>query len=203
MTFRISDRRQKSTKRKVASQALLSEKEFLRHLDQLASRWDSNQQADLHLRHETGVLLNNRFGSPAERQSHGEHVMAGAAEKLGKTEAELYQVRWFAHCFKSMADLVRQFPKVKTWTGVRDLLPSLRQRKKGKKAQTRKVKRPNIRPITTSLATLTKALGRQHDCPTEDTLAKLVAKFQELSRVKPAWLPIQIVVLAKSKRKAG
>jgi len=199
----ISNRLQKSTKRKVASQALLSEKEFSRQLDQLASRWDSSHQADLQLRHETGVLLNHRFGSPDERQSHGEKVMARAAKKLGKTEAELYQLRWFAHHFEPMTDLERRFPKVKTWTEVRDLLPTLRQRKKGKKAQPRKVKRSNIRPITTSLATLTKALGRLQDCPTEDTLAKLVAKFQELIHVKPAWLPIQIVVLAKSKRKAS
>ena len=194
---------QQSTNGKSAKQDLLTEKEFLWQLKQLASRWDSHQQADLHLRHDTGVLLNRHFGSPAARQPHGEHVMVQAAKKLGKTEAELSQLRWFAHHFKSVAELERKYPVVKTWTELRDFLPRLRQRKKGKKDRVRKTRPVSIRRIASSLRTLTTALGRQQSCPTADTVAKLLAKFQELSRVTPAWLPIQIVVLAKSKRKAG
>jgi len=199
-----SSGRQHRTNATEGKQALLSKEEFLRRLGKLADRWGSHHQADLHLRHDTGQLLHAYFGDPTTgRQPHGEQVMLKAAKKLGKTEAELSQLRRFAHYFTSTADLKRKHPTVTTWTAVRDLLTTLPKGTKGKKTRTRKTTPAKLRRITASVAALTKTLSKLKLLrPAQDEVDKLMTKLRELSQATPAWLPLQIVLNAKPKKKA-
>jgi hypothetical protein len=103
---------------------------FQQSLKQLGERWGSHRKADLGLRHQTGMVLNQRLGPPTERQRHRKKVLKQAAKHLGIAESELSRMRWFAHLFKNLKDLQRRYPKVTSWTEVRGLLVSLKPNKR-------------------------------------------------------------------------
>jgi len=203
MTETGSKRRRRKTSRTVCEQEKLSKREFLGKLRNLADHWDTHNQADLALRHETGTLLNFYYGDPTKRQSRGEKVMKEAAKALSKTEAELSQLRRFAFHFKSVQAMKRRHPSVTTWTQVRDLLPRLRQRNRGKKTRGRKAAPAQLRLITASLTTLVSALARPKFRPSQEEVEKVVAKFQEVVQAVPAWRPVRIVFTKMSSRKAS
>jgi hypothetical protein len=99
--------------------------EFL--LAELTQLWQAHHRRGLEVRHQTGVLLNNHFGQPTERQAYGEATLKHCSASLGVAESDLSRMRWFAHHFESVEDLSNKHPTVTTWTKVKELLASLRQ----------------------------------------------------------------------------
>jgi hypothetical protein len=203
MTKNTSESQRRTTNR-TASKNQFTKKEFQQRLGELADRWKIHHAADLALRHETGTLLNLYYGEPTHRQLRGQQVMKEAGKALGKTEAELSQLRRFAYHFTSLKELKRQHPQVTTWTQVRDLLILLHQGQQGRNQQTRREAPTNLRRITSRLSALTAALGRtKKSQPTQSEVEKMLEKFQELAQAVPDWLKVRIMVTSKRIRKAS
>ena len=97
-----------------------------RLLDRLDHIWRQYEARGLTVRHEMGTLLNAQLGLPTQRQPHGQWVLKQVSVRLRIAESELSRMRWFAHHFKTVAGLRRRHPEVRSWTGVRELLPSLK-----------------------------------------------------------------------------
>jgi hypothetical protein len=93
---------------------------------QLVELWAQHHQRSIAVRHETGRMLNTRFGEPGTRQTYGSATLKLYGEKLGIAESELSRMRAFASSFKSLAELKERFPDVHTWKQVRQLLAKLR-----------------------------------------------------------------------------
>jgi hypothetical protein len=98
-------------------------------LFELTQLWESHRKQGLEDRHRTGVLLNTKFGDPTGRQTYGDKVFKQYSDCLSIEISELSRMRWFAHRFTEIKDLRANFPDVKTWTQVRELLASLRTSK--------------------------------------------------------------------------
>jgi len=96
-------------------------------LNELVPLWRDHHNRGLELRHETGLRLNKRFGTPGERQEYGKATLRLYSEKLGVSESELSRMRWFAEHFKSFDDFKTQHSTVATWTKVKVLLAKLRR----------------------------------------------------------------------------
>jgi hypothetical protein len=96
-----------------------------RYLDQLAELWSGHRRSDLSVRHQTGMLLNNKFGPPTTCQKRGDGVLQAAAERSGQSVSELSRMRNFAHHFESFDEFVRKHGN-RTWTEVKALLPTLK-----------------------------------------------------------------------------
>jgi len=105
---------------------LLSQEEFLTQLGPLAERWQAHCGQGLEIRHETGKLLNGRYGDPARRQTRGEGTLKEAADRLQVAESELSRMRRFAYHFRTLEDLRREYPEAGNWTAVKKILPALR-----------------------------------------------------------------------------
>lgn len=98
-------------------------------LDQLAKLWSSRHQKDLETRHQTGLILNKRLGSPEERLPYGGGFIGDASKLLGLTKGELSRMRWFAQHFETLVDFQTEHPDIKTWAGIKELLPTLNPKK--------------------------------------------------------------------------
>jgi hypothetical protein len=98
-------------------------------LFELTQLWESHRKQGLEDRHRTGVLLNKKFGDPTGRQTYGNKVFKQYSDCLAIEVSELSRMRWFAHRFTEIKDLNANYPDVKTWTQVRELLASLRRNK--------------------------------------------------------------------------
>lgn len=92
---------------------------------QLAELWRSHLERGLEVRWQTGVLLNRRLGPPTERLTHGKQVLKRVGEELQIAESDLNRMRWFALLFEFVKDLQAKHPKVRSWTKVKELLPTL------------------------------------------------------------------------------
>jgi hypothetical protein len=104
----------------------ISKGEYTKQLEKLAEKWRSSHEVDLNLRHQTGVLLNQRFGNPTDpRQKRGKKVLKVEAKRLQITESELSWMRRFAFYFKSFKGFKQKYSKVTTWTKVKEMLPKL------------------------------------------------------------------------------
>jgi hypothetical protein len=97
-------------------------------LCKLQKIWQSHHRRGLDDRHRTGVIINQQFGAPTERQSYRAAKLKNFSKGLGIPTSELSRMRWFAHHFKSVADLKAAHPEVTNWTQVKDLLVTLRHR---------------------------------------------------------------------------
>src|SRR3954454_14997824 len=106
-------------------QRTITREEFLRRLGQLAEKWQARHGAGLEIRHETGKLLNERFGPPTAKQKRGEGVLKEVVERLQVAESELSRMRRFAFHFESVKAQKEKYPEATTWTAVKDLLPRL------------------------------------------------------------------------------
>jgi hypothetical protein len=115
-------------------QPSLSPEEFHDWLTDLAKRWLSVGEKDLELRHETGVLLNEAFGSSTVRQAYGKGVLKEASGLLEISVSDISRMRRFARRFKTIEDLKRQHPEVGNWTAVKQLLARLSEEDKKAKA---------------------------------------------------------------------
>lgn len=168
------------------------------HNDRLAmlvERWQTQDASDLALRHETGVLLNDIYGDPTQRQRRGAFTMKNVSKRLGILVSELSRMRQFAHQFKSISDLHEQHPLAKNWTKVRDLLP---KRSKGRKASSADSKSPALRKARRALATLSGTLKDFGDTPCSEDRQLLVASLQGFAATVPPVLGIRLVVEDRS-----
>jgi hypothetical protein len=153
---------------------------FLRELDQLARRWNSLDRDDLALRHETGALLNRFYGEPTARQPRGREAMKQAGRRLRKTEAELSQLRRFAHLFPSLAEFKQRRPDVTNWTQARALLPRLSQGGGGGGRATRAAHAERLRAVVRPLTRLTAAfrqLATELTAEEQEQLRPVLAAF--------------------------
>jgi hypothetical protein len=171
-----------------------SSETFQRELDQLAQRWQAHDRDDLALRHETGALLNRCYGDPTGRQPRGKGVLKGASERLGKTEAELSQLRRFAHHFPSLQAFRQENPAVTNWTQARNLLPRRPQGDGGRRPSTRKASAGRLRPVTRPLATLTSAFRKLGNELSEKEKGQLLARLKEFVKAVPDCLKIRLVI---------
>jgi len=113
-------------------QEFLPINDFDARFDRLADEWSSQCEKDLEVRHKTGALLNGHLGAPNTRNERGAEVIKRATERLGITKSDMSRMRWFAYLFSSVHELRDRYSKLKSWTAVRDLLPTLKPETKGK-----------------------------------------------------------------------
>jgi len=131
----------------------------LRLLDRVAKLWGDHAERDLGTRHQTGRLLNERLGSPDERLPHARRVLKMVAKRLGIAESDLNRMRWFAHRFVDVAAFRKQHPEVVNWTGVKEVLPSLKPAKGGKaRVPSANPSRPALRGVVKSCTNLASKL---------------------------------------------
>jgi hypothetical protein len=167
-------------------QRTITREEFLRRLGQLAEKWQAHHGAGLEIRHETGKLLNERFGPPTAKQKRGEGVLKEVVERLQVAESELSRMRRFAFHFESVKALKEKYPEATTWTAVKDLLPRLNKPKKGSaKGAASRAKRKQAKPVQfgrvkQSLEALTSKLRKAREGLTDAERKELLAQFREL-----------------------
>lgn len=95
-------------------------------VDQVMALWAPLQDRGLEVRFNTGLLVNRRIGNPDKRQPHSGRVIKALSLRLHKSESELSRMRWFAFLFTSFENFRKEFPNVRTWTQVKDLITRLR-----------------------------------------------------------------------------
>jgi len=110
-------------------QEILTPDEFELKLESLVQECYSLGSSDLEVKYKTGTLLNQHLGDPATRNKRGAEVVKNAAGRLGITKSEISRTRWFAHLFSSVEDLKGRYSEVKSWAGVKDLLPGLKPKR--------------------------------------------------------------------------
>lgn len=158
---------------------------FLRELDQLARRWNSHDRDDLALRHETGALLNCFYGDPTARQPRGKEAMKQAGRRLKKTEAELSQLRRFAHLFPSLTEFKQRHPEVTNWTQVRSLLPRLSRGGGAGRPATGEACTARLRPVLRPLQRLTTAFQQFVTELTTEEMEQLRPALKEFVKAVP------------------
>jgi hypothetical protein len=133
----------------------LTDEVFLSNLASLASRWGAQRDTDLELRHETGLLLNKRFGDPGKRRlPRDQEILKKAAGQLGVNESEISRLRNFAYRFESFQDFKSEHSSVNTWSAVKTLLPSLSPRRGSKQASLGGAANPSFKKVKQSLQNL-------------------------------------------------
>jgi hypothetical protein len=181
-------------------QRTITREEFLRRLGQLAEKWQAHHGAGLEIRHETGKLLNERFGPPTAKQKRGEGVLKEVVERLQVAESELSRMRRFAFHFESVKALKEKYPEATTWTAVKDLLPRLNKPKKGSaKGAASRAKRKQAKPVQfgrvkQSLANLSSKLRKAREVLSDDEKKELLAQFRELAEAISDCLKIPVSV---------
>jgi len=186
------------------NQGTLTPEEFNQQLGQLAEKWRSHHGAGLEIRHETGKLLNDRYGPPSKRQKRGEEVLKQAVKLLQTDESELSRMRRFAFSFESVEVLKEKHPEATTWTAVKALLPKLKSqggKQKGKSGNgaAKPVGRKQAQPVKfgrvrQSLEALTSKLRKVRLNFSADEKKELLAQFQELVKVMEHCLHISVSV---------
>jgi len=172
-----------------ASEPKLSPEEFRSRLDELAKGWRSAREMDLELRHETGVLLNEAFGSPRVRQAYAEGVLKAASVRLEIAASDISRMRQFAKRFKTLEDLQHQHPEAGNWTAVKQLLAVLSAEDRKAKAAANgtpapKATKRKVSPakgLGKSLESLSAQLRKAQNL-TEQEKKDLIGKVRELAR---------------------
>jgi len=164
-------------------------------LDHLAELWRSHAARDLGTRHETGRLLNERFGLPTESQPQGQQVMKKASEELAIAMSDISRMRKFAYYFVDLAALQQAHPDVTNWTRLKDLLPRLTPDEGGDAQQPAKSpSRPSTRGVAKAIASLTAMLNRVENPPVDAERETLLAVVQELAEAASRCLKIRVKV---------
>jgi hypothetical protein len=162
-------------------------------IDHLATKWEHYHQADLRLRHETGATAGQKIKyDPAKRQQRGEKVQKLLADRLGISRSEVTRMLQFAHEFKSFQDFEREHPTVRTWTGVKKLLPKCdetpKRKRKTKTASKTKELRLELSRVTKKL----KGFSFKEDSEAERL--KWLQLFQELAQAVNPELGVRLTV---------
>jgi hypothetical protein len=163
-------------------------------VDRLVSLWRDNAERDLGTRYQTGKLLNERLGSPTERQSHGRRVLKTAAERLGIAESDLNRMRWFAHLADATA-LRQVHPEIDSWTKFKEGLPDL---KAEYGFETRKPaenpSRPALRGVVRSCTNLASMLDGLDFQPGDAERKDFLDALQKLAEAASRRLKISVMV---------
>jgi hypothetical protein len=191
----------------VGAEANISYQEYLKRLGKLAEKWYSRHKAGLELRHQTGVLLNERFGKPGKRQPRHEKVLKEAGKKLNLAESDISRMRKLAYLFESFQDFTKQHPKVTTWNAVKELLSTLAlpggAQKKGpqdstsKPSKTKKVFPSTFSEVKQSLSGFSATLKEVQKNLTKAKKIVLVKEFKALGKAISEWLEIPVSVEVK------
>jgi transposase-like protein len=162
------------------AQPALSEADYQKHLTNLAEKWRGQQETDLALRYQTGVLLNRQFGSPKKRQVRNKGVMKKVSEQLEVVQSELSRMRNFAWQFKSIEDFKAKHATVTSWTEVKDLLPKLTpsRRQQGPRGTTFKAVKESLDRVSSKVQLLQHKLSEPEKKDLLETL-KSFAKAAE------------------------
>lgn len=91
-------------------------------LEALRAIWTPHRQRDLEVRYELGVLLNQKLGSPAVRQSYGQGTIQRVSRELDLDKSDISRMRRFADQFKSFEAFRRSEPNATSWHKVRQLV---------------------------------------------------------------------------------
>jgi hypothetical protein len=167
--------------------AQITEEQFQKRLGELATKWQQATDTDLEIRHQTGALLNERYGKPDKRLKRGQEILRVVAGQLQVAQSELSRMRRLAFHFESVEDLKKKHSEVTNWTAVKGLLPKLKPQATPKGlvkngAPTSKPKVSNarkLRKITSLLDALPTELGEiKKDILTDEERANLQAKFK-------------------------
>ena len=84
--------------------------------------WGANQSRDLEARHELGKLLNDRLGSPEERQKYGTKAAQEVADDLKMSRSELSRMRQFAAQYPDFDAFRKRKPNCTNWSQVKQAL---------------------------------------------------------------------------------
>ena len=106
-------------------------------VNDIVTLWESENKRSLDVRLETGARLNDRLGSPTERQSRGQGVLRQIAKALDQSYSELSRMRWLAYLMSTKGEesCWAGVPEGRrTWTKFKKILPVL----KGHKPKTEK-----------------------------------------------------------------
>jgi len=164
----------------------LSEADFKSELASLSKRWSTHLRRGLEIRHDTGKLLNRRYGPPTQRQERGKQVLKEVGERLKLPASELSRMRWFAHHFKTLNDLRDKRPFATNWTAVKMLLPTLMQGCKEAEQRATDVassaRSRQLRGLSQSLGNLSSRLSKLTAELTPDEKKELLAKFEEVAQ---------------------
>jgi len=163
-----------------------------RLFDQLAGLWQAHRRKGLEIRHRTGVLLNQHLGPPTEGQPYGREVLKRVGKERGIAQSDLSRMRWFAHHFDSLVAFQQAHPEINSWTGVKELLPSLNPRE-GSEAGGRPASpsRPGSGGVTRSLTGLIEKLRGMESIPEGKRGVVVREKLEELIVVATGCLGVR------------
>jgi hypothetical protein len=169
-------------------------------LDQLGELWRSLAVRDLGTRHETGRLLNERFGPPTERQSQRKRVIQKFSEEQKISMSDISRMRNFAFHFSDVAALQQAHPEATNWTRLKEVLPRLRPDEGGDAKQPAKSpSRPPFGGVARSLKGLTAMLNGLDAQPVGAERDKLVSALRELAKAASSRLKIRVEVVVRVK----
>jgi hypothetical protein len=176
---------------KTRSNAQVEKKKDAKVLAQLSKIWNVWNRQGLEARHRTGVLLNQRLGSPADRQAYGQRFLEKVAKHLGLTQGELSRMRWFAFHFESLNKLRRKHLAVTTWSDVKELLPKLNGTSSN--GSDRNVKTPaNPRKVESLFERLTTSLKAAR--PDGKSRRTLISRFRRMAKAASTALNLRIQI---------
>jgi len=151
---------------------------------QLTELWLAHRRRGLDTRHRTGVLLNEHLGPPTEGQPYGREVLGRVGRELGIAQSDLCRMRWFASHFDSFVAFQQAHPGVTSWTGVKELLPSLKPREGGEAGgRTANPSPPAVGGVSRSLTGLIKKLRGMGSIPEGRPGEAVRGKLHELIEV--------------------
>jgi len=164
-------------------------------LDQLAELWRSHAVRDLGTRHETGRMLNERYGPPSESQPQGRQVMKRASEELGIAMSDISRMRAFAFHFADLAALQRSHPEATNWTRLKEVLPKLTPDEGAEARQPAEgPSRPAIRGVARSITSLTAKLSRVETPPVGAERTTIMNELHEMAEAASRFLKISVKV---------
>ena len=164
-------------------------------LDQLAELWRSHAVRDLGTRHETGRMLNERYGPPSESQPQGRQVMKRASEELGIAMSDISRMRAFAFHFADLAALQRSHPEATNWTRLKEVLPKLTPDEGAEARQPAEgPSRPGTRGVARSITSLTAKLSRVETPPVGAERTTIMNELHEMAEAASRFLKISVKV---------
>jgi len=84
--------------------------------------WSAFFRRGVEVRYKMGVVLNEQYGDPDERQAYGKRVLNLAAKELRISRSELTRMKQFAAQFESFAAFREQERVCRTWSAVKAML---------------------------------------------------------------------------------
>jgi len=169
----------------------------------LTERWRSLYRQGLDLKHQTGQFLNDKLGSPEQRQQRGKGVLKQVAKELGVAVSELSRMRAFAHAYKSVKDFNLAHAGVMTWSAVKKAIPRYKPQRSVPKVhppstvpyapKSRKPIAPRVEALKRSLNDLASRLGKVSDLP-DHKKQELTEAIQAFAGAIPGCLGVRLTV---------